>query len=178
MLDLNQHTKLHKGDKHVFSVCREAFIICPNLDSHVRTHTVEKPQYVPYMCTQKGTLTKHSSIYTNDRPHHCSVCNKRFITHSALYLHFRIHTGHKPYTHATCHRSFTARGYLMWHLMIQCGEKGFCVLVCGKAFIGQISLKRHVRLHTGEKLCHCHCGESFALKLDLKRHTERLHEVK
>ena len=59
-LDLNQPTKLHKGDKHVFSICGEAFIICPNLDSHVRTHTGQKPQSVPYI-----QYTLHTERYLN-----------------------------------------------------------------------------------------------------------------
>jgi len=78
-MDLNQHTKLHTGNKYVFSVYGEAFIICPNLDSHVRTNTGEKP----YLCctcgihfTQKWALTKHSVIHAIDHPEQCSVCNK------------------------------------------------------------------------------------------------------
>lgn len=53
-LDLNRHTKLHMGDKHVYSVCREVFIINPNLDSDVRTHIGGN-----YICVIHVLCTSH-----------------------------------------------------------------------------------------------------------------------
>ena len=62
-LDLNQHTRLHAGYKHMFSVGGEPFITCPNLDGRVGIHTGEKP-YLWHICgvyfTHKGVITKHS----------------------------------------------------------------------------------------------------------------------
>ena len=50
MLDLNQHMKLHTRDAHMCSVWGKVFTKHPNLDSHVQTHTEEKP----YLCHTSG----------------------------------------------------------------------------------------------------------------------------
>jgi uncharacterized Zn-finger protein len=93
-LDLNQYTKLHKVAAHMCSICGKVFTEHPNLDSHVQTHTGEKP-YLCHTCgipfTQKEAWTKHSRIPANDCPHQCSVCNKCFMTQSALNHHLGSH---------------------------------------------------------------------------------------
>jgi hypothetical protein len=129
-LDLNQHTKLHTGDVHMCCVCVKVFTKHPNLYSHVQTHTREKP----YLChtsgirfTQKEALTKHFTIHNNDLSHQCSVCNKCFITQSALNLHlgFTLLTNR---THVQHVRSLSLKeGTLcdtLWYILV---KRALCV---------------------------------------------------
>ncbi|KAJ1496257.1 hypothetical protein T484DRAFT_1923860 [Baffinella frigidus] len=86
-----------KGE-HVCATCGKAFKRSGHLDSHMRTHSGE-------------------------RPHRCETCDKAFSTSSSLAEHVRTHTREKPHVCETCGKAFSTSSNLATHKRPHSGEK-------------------------------------------------------
>lgn len=104
--------------------CGRKFTIRPDLNDHIR------------------------KCHTGERPYHCLVCGKRFLTGSVFYQHRLIHRGERRY---------------------ECDE-------CGKRFYRADALKNHQRIHTGEKPYDCpFCTKTFRQRGDRDKHVRARH---
>lgn len=104
--------------------CGRRFTIRPDLNDHIR------------------------KCHTGERPYHCLICGKRFLTGSVFYQHRLIHRGERRYG---------------------CDE-------CGKRFYRADALKNHQRIHTGEKPYACSfCVKCFRQRGDRDKHIRARH---
>lgn len=86
--------KIPKKRACICKFCSKGFSSAANLESHLRTHTGERP-YGCSICGKKFSqfwnLKIHRNIHTGERPYQCSLCPERFSDPSNLKKHQKRH---------------------------------------------------------------------------------------
>ncbi|XP_076804591.1 uncharacterized protein LOC143448655 [Clavelina lepadiformis] len=164
----------NKEKRFFCKFCNKLFQHKANLNTHIRTHTGERP-YQCDVCHKSFSANKdlkaHMRTHTGERPYQCDVCHKSFSTDSDLKTHMRTHTGERPYQCDVCHKSFSQSSHLKTHMRTHTGERPYQCDVCHKSFFNSSHLKIHMRTHTGERPYQCDvCHKSFSTDSDLKTH--------
>ena len=116
---------------------------------HTTTSSSQTEKNTATVCfNQQSTIQLHHRIFTEEKPHQCSECGKRFTYHRSLERHKRIHTGEKPYRCSDCGKSFYRQSHLQTHQRVHTGEKPYHCLECRKSFSHLRSLQRHGCIQT------------------------------
>ncbi|CAO3587761.1 unnamed protein product [Absidia cylindrospora] len=71
-------------------------------------------------------LQSHMRTHTTDRPFGCTNCGRRFARQHDRNRHEKLHWGIKPYSCSQCHKSFARMDALNRHLKVEngCGGSG------------------------------------------------------
>uniref|UniRef100_A0A8C9X318 C2H2-type domain-containing protein n=1 Tax=Sander lucioperca TaxID=283035 RepID=A0A8C9X318_SANLU len=83
--------KIPKKRACICKFCSKGFSSAANLESHLRTHTGERP----YGSCGKAfsglsNLEAHERVHTGEKPFHCDTCGKRFSEAGNLKKHQRF----------------------------------------------------------------------------------------
>ncbi|KAL4617107.1 zinc finger protein 407 [Arapaima gigas] len=139
---LNNHTKLHTGEKPykcVWPSCHYSFVTLSAMKDHYRTHTGEK-SFLCDLCGFAGgtrhALTKHRRQHTGEKPFRCTLCSFASTTQSHLTRHKRVHTGEKPYRCPWCEYRSNCAENIRKHILHTGKHEGVKMYNCPKCDYG------------------------------------------
>ncbi|XP_039948537.1 testis-specific zinc finger protein topi [Bactrocera tryoni] len=175
-----KHYKKYKRDKdgtgsssktrqYLCDMCGKSYTQSSHLWQHLRFHQGVKP----FACKEPGCTRKFTirpdlndhirKCHTGERPYHCLVCGKRFLTGSVFYQHRLIHRGERRYECEECGKRFYRADALKNHQRIHTGEKPFGCLFCTKNFRQRGDRDKHIRAR------HSHLDANARLMMQMQK---------
>lgn len=140
-----------KSRQYLCDVCGKTYTQSSHLWQHLRFHRGVKP----FACKEEGCerrftirpdLNDHiRKCHTGERPYHCEICGKRFLTGSVYYQHRLIHRGERRYGCTECDKRFYRADALKNHSLIHSGKKPYPCSFCEKAFRQKGDRDKHVK---------------------------------
>lgn len=180
-VNLRKHQSSHVKESFKCIYCNKCFRHSWSLQSHIGTHTGERP-FTCNICfksfTDRSALSSHQRItHFTEKTHMCSYCGKAFKLKKQLERHERIHTGHEYHRCDICGKLFTQKCNLMKHLVLHSGQKPFSCSICQQSFAQKDNLNIHVLRHHSQQnpvVCDV-CGKVFKNKMTLMGHKKTKH---
>jgi len=173
----NSLPKLKKPAQYICSHCGRLFKTTATLNSHVMTHTGERPVSCRVAgCnkrfTQHSTRAFHERTHSDEMRHICAVCGRRFKHAIGVRLHMTVHTGLKPYQCSSCPMMFRRACDLQRHSRTHTAERPFSCPNCQKCFKAKKTLNCHIlALHSDEIPWRCSvCNKGFKTSGNLHVH--------
>ncbi|XP_015037963.2 zinc finger protein 658B isoform X1 [Drosophila pseudoobscura] len=152
---LAEHLRLHTGERpYCCDVCPQTFTTNGALVTHQKRHFKVIQHHCNY-CGQgfveSSNLKRHiTAKHTKEKPHTCTVCQRKFSRVYLLELHTRTHTGERPYKCNHCQRTFSQLGVLRSHERIHSNERLHRCQLCPKTFGRAAQLRNHMMRHEEE----------------------------
>ncbi|XP_061615125.1 zinc finger protein ZFP2-like [Phyllopteryx taeniolatus] len=170
---LAAHSRVHSGDKPFrCGLCLRRFVRVACLrQHHARVHLKE------------GGRASRSASPRAPKAFPCATCGKEFKFQSLLNNHAAVHSDERPHACDFCPRRFRRLGHLKRHRRVVHRDgarlpQTFVCHICGKDKKCRSQLARHVIIHTGERPFACDlCAARFNRLGNLRQHSKRVHAV-
>ncbi|XP_077364436.1 zinc finger Y-chromosomal protein 1-like [Festucalex cinctus] len=113
----------------------------------------------------------------------CATCGKEFKFRSLLSSHEAVHSDERPHACDFCPRRFRRLSHLKRHRHVVHRDgtrlpQNFVCHICGKDKKCRSQLARHVIIHTGERPFACDvCPARFNRQGNLQQHRKRMHGI-
>ena len=96
-------------------LCDKGFTERNKLLNHVKSHGVENPEGI-LESTARKEEDDGSTQQLPGGKHHCTICNRNFVSPWKLKRHQTIHTGKKPFYCKICQKAFAEKNKLENHV--------------------------------------------------------------
>ncbi|XP_067133513.1 zinc finger protein 28-like [Centruroides vittatus] len=165
---VNKHRIAQHQNMFYCSYCRKSFETKNMLEAHKKTH-IEKCNICKKELSCKAYLIRHQRIHSGIKPYICEVCNRRFISTSALKNHQSSHNKVNRtlrYVCEVCKKGFKTKFHLLRHQPAHQRKEHFCSH-CKRRFKTDIKLKLHLQfscseIHSKRLLYQCNiCKQSL-----------------
>ena len=105
----------------------------------------------------------------------CDLCDRRFVSKTALEEHINTHTGIRSFVCFACSKGFLHRGSLDRHMKRCVDAEDYTCSRCSKSFSSATVLKDHIEgVHDNIAKWACkHCGKKFTWRHSRIRHEEK-----
>ncbi|XP_057680425.1 zinc finger protein 616-like [Corythoichthys intestinalis] len=172
---LAAHLRLHSADEPFrCGRCPRRFAGPARLERHVsRVHPGESG----------GAASPRAGRARPPKAFPCATCGKEFKFPSLLSTHAAVHSEERPHACDFCPRRFRRTGHLKRHRRVVHLDgarppQNFVCHVCGEDKKCRSQLARHVIIHTGERPFACDlCSARFNRRGNLRQHRKRVHGV-
>jgi KRAB domain-containing zinc finger protein len=148
------------------SHCERTFRTSQAYQNHLRLSKKKKCK----ICQKEVTfLSQHMKIThgTNERPHECLVCSKRFKRKFSLKIHEGSHD--KKFQCEICQWKFATNAQLKDHLKLHENPDLFQCKICLRSFTTKNSLRYHLTTHDKNRVKEFRC-EKCNYSTDLRNH--------
>ncbi|XP_035711769.1 zinc finger protein 320-like [Folsomia candida] len=187
---LSRHVKTEHAKNPVrfpCTLCEKEFKSRTQLESHIRTHTTEKP----FNCatcgksfTHKAAMKEHEETHLEKSSRNsvtCRLCERVFLSEKAVQNHVRvIHGNQRNYVCSLCNKRFSTSYHLTRHAEAVHPANKEKIHSCDKCEYRSNSnrnLDEHKRLHGAKKHGCYFCGKKFVFFQHLVRHFGRIHTL-
>ncbi|XP_067635466.1 uncharacterized protein [Eurosta solidaginis] len=172
-LKIHEQSKHTGERSHLCSACGKSFLLPRHLRMHRLNNCEDRPYVCPYCplrYTNNPALVKHKETHEGIKRQPCDICGKNIVV-SHLKTHKLIHSNEKPHKCKFCERRFTYALNLRRHIRTHTGEKPYKCEYCECTFAVSGSVLSHLRTHLGKNIHRCEfCPSTFPHFTELRTH--------
>lgn len=146
---LKKHFESHTSEM-IFSCnqCQKGFSHEKDLEQHLLTH---RKMYACTLCPKKfyikSLFNSHIRSHSGEKPFQCKQCMESFSTKQMLRVHVKVHTGENPFQCKRCLERFPSYSVLRIHLKTHESKNTFVCKHCASTFVQKEDFVKHQNEH-------------------------------
>lgn len=184
--DHSNYYSSHKSIRHVCAYCQKIFKSNGKLNSHVYSHTGERPfdcNHCGKAFSSKFKLVRHLLIHSEIRKFVCQICDRTFLRNDHLKNHYKVHDPQKKMYKCpkeNCDKEYSSPMSHKKHMAYHNVEDGdLKCLICSVKYETKEEVLFHLKSHSGSRLFKTQsdkkfkcefCERLFLTRKDVTRH--------
>ncbi|XP_067144789.1 zinc finger protein 431-like [Centruroides vittatus] len=147
----HERTHEHRSDKYLCDVCKKGFKSRFSVDRHrIAKH---QNMFVCSYCSKSFKTKNMLKAHRKTHIQKCNICKKELASKHSLNVHQRIHFDIKPFLCEVCNKRFISTSAMKHHQSFH--NKDNLCYVCKKDFYDKFHLIRHQSVHKKHLCIHC-----------------------